>query len=536
MAPRNTDRREDYINTLVPVLDKIRTCTQLSLPYGAKAEVEWQYFEEIHELQVELMETQAKAAAKYGKQRAGSASAVAPRSALPLGERLSKFKKWLVANGVSKDAPVEFKANLHEGVGAVATRDVAKDEEVLRIPRSLVMSTMSAQRSPRIRDFLTADRQVNGLPAAVILVVHLLEHKFDPTSFYKPYLDVLPDAFALPYFFDPEDLAELKGSSVLREVYVQLCDMLRTYALIFDAVEKSKIVSIWNFTWVEWRWAMAVVHTRQNVIPAYTKAEADEWVAAGRQLSSLPRTTTCLIPGWDMINHREGLPITSTNDYDVGDHVFLAPEPVRRGHQVYMGYTDNRPNRHRLMRSAFLAPKPVPADYLQVPFSFPKVKDAQRRKHLALTKFKLQEPFPLDLRAPIADNYDNVIGTLAAAFGTAEDLKRIEQLPSLVQDQTLYPTLQKNQKAMAEAYTAGELECRAKIANYIKMQAMVYLTRNEEDAETYRAQLDELVAAGTASAVDPVKAQMRINVLQFRLFELETAKTLLAHAEEEAQS
>ncbi|ORZ38714.1 hypothetical protein BCR44DRAFT_60646 [Catenaria anguillulae PL171] len=525
MAPRGTGSRDrdEYIRATERVLDKIMTCTQMGLPYGINSELEWQYLMEIHELAAELIDVQAK----LGKPGTN-------KTRTPIATRLNKFKKWLHANGVPEDIPIDFVGNLAEGLGAIATRDIKPDEEIIRIPRRLCMSILSAQRSVRLRDVLTTMR--NQLPASLLMILHLLEQRFTTNSFWKPYLDILPETYPLLPFFNPEDMAELKGTAVVRDCANTLKDMLRGYASAFRAVEKTGVISIWNYTFEQFRWATCTLFTRQNMIPGNCQYEVDLFAEEGIELTSaqLPEKMLALVPGWDLLNHKEGLPITSFNDNDQGTHTCAAAEPVKAGQQVYIGYTEERPNRHRFVRTGFLAPTAVDADTLHVSFKFPNLKDVARRRDLAYKLFRLSEPFPLDIQIPLVKNHDNVIGTLACAFGTAADLDFLAGLEELAEKEPREESAAKalrNMDAVVERYKAGELECTGKIVQYMDTQAMLHLTRGEDRVATVESELREL-RAKKVSQVDQ-RDLFRINVLGFFLVEREYAAKIREYAQEE---
>ncbi|KAI9219934.1 hypothetical protein BC828DRAFT_384788 [Blastocladiella britannica] len=530
MAPRND--REEFVRLTEKLIDKILTCTQVPLPAGMSADLEWQYFEEIHDLMVELIDTQEKLAKEFRK--------TLPKPKGSIADRLAKFKKWLIANGVDKDVPIDFKADLEEGIGAVATRKIKAGEEILKIPRSLMLTTLSAQRSVRIREFLNADRQRrNDLPMSVLLILHILEHKHDPTSNFKAYLDVLPESFPLPVFYAPSEMVALKGTTAVRDAAQRLREVLRGYALTYYAVEKSKLLSVWQYTFSEYRWAACVLYTRQNSIPGYSQAEAAEFKKMGVETERLPRQVLALIPGWDFINSKDGLEITSTNDFDEGAQVFTAPETVKEGQQIYMSYFTTRSNRDRFLCSGFISDEPVKGDFLPVPFKFVKSKNVEERRELLLNKYARQAPFPLNIQAPLLENHDNVIGTLVCAFGTAADLEFVGTLADCSDENTPMPerhaVLRDNLAKTAKAYSEGKIACVGKILQYIQTQAELYLARSDECAAVAAAELEKVQAELKASPKrrSDTRVQVRRNAALYALAEIKFAQSIIAYTESE---
>ena len=49
----------------------------------------------------------------------------------------------------------------------------------------------------------------------VTLTTFLLLEKNNPSSFWKPYIDILPQIYTIPLFYTFEECLELKGSPVL---------------------------------------------------------------------------------------------------------------------------------------------------------------------------------------------------------------------------------------------------------------------------------------------------------------------------------
>ncbi|KAJ3372107.1 Histone-lysine N-methyltransferase setd3 [Allomyces arbusculus] len=533
MSSRIQNRRAEYLSAVENVLQKIATCGQLALPLGVKPDIEWQYFEELNDIQVELATIQADA-----DKLLRSKNTVTKEPA-PLSQRLDAFVEWLHCNGVSRDVPVQFVSGLNEGIGAIAKRDIAEGEDIISIPRSVLFSSVTAYESKRMRAAMTAVPNLAQLPAQLLLVLHLVDEKNDPNSFWKPYLDVLPETFALPVFFDPEDMTELQSTTVFRETIEQLRSMLNSYVQCFRLVEASKLMPIHKFTWSTFRWALGVLQTRQNLIPAYTAEEMDG--SNGQRTPEIK--ALALIPGWDMFNHREGLPITSESNIQDGSQHCASPIAYKAGTQVYIAYTTHRPNRHRFLHSGFLGevPRSVAGDFVRIVFRFPALKDVDARKDLARTKFGLQEPFPLDLCVPIANNYDNVIGTLACAVGTPADLAWMqERLEDLVDEATSRETYARNARTVSRAFKAAigdataskdayVLECAVKIINYVKLQATMLQRRLKDTAASDTAALKKL------ANVKSVRDQFHKNVLQMRAVERIIAQDLVVDADKVLQ-
>lgn len=107
----------------------------------------------------------------------------------------------------------------------------------------------------------------------------------------------------------------------------------------------ERFISIYNFTYYEYAWAMSVIMTRKNRVPRKLKQELI--LPDGHE----PETDMiALIPMWDMLNHREGEITTFATDK--GSRC-QAMSDFKAGNQVFMYYGD-RPNTQLLSHNGFV--------------------------------------------------------------------------------------------------------------------------------------------------------------------------------------
>lgn len=72
-------------------------------------------------------------------------------------------------------------------------------------------------------------------PKHSFLSTFLLLERKNSTSFWKPYLDILPTDYAsIPLFFKEDDLKWLKGSPFLNQVQDKISDMRKDYQAILN--------------------------------------------------------------------------------------------------------------------------------------------------------------------------------------------------------------------------------------------------------------------------------------------------------------
>merc|ERR1712070_353412 len=122
---------------------------------------------------------------------------------------------------------------------------------------------------------------------------------------------------------------QLRGSWVWEQALVLYRHIVRQYCYLHTRIkagvlEGASPMTAANFTLADFRWAVCTVMSRQNSMPL--KRET------GEHLNGL-----CLVPLWDMMNHKQLEPTTSF-DPDVTALVFSAAEDVAKGSQVFMFY------------------------------------------------------------------------------------------------------------------------------------------------------------------------------------------------------
>lgn len=149
-------------------------------------------------------------------------------------KHLPAFLSWITDNGgIVDDIEVaEFPAY---GLGLRAKKAFKKDEPMITIPRKLFMSLDNP--------VLLAEPYLTEIPFPptinVKLAFWLIVEKLNPTSFYRPYIDFLPEK--LPNFlqYSVAEMQELKGSSALAYTINQFKKLVRMFAVMHSFLQKS---------------------------------------------------------------------------------------------------------------------------------------------------------------------------------------------------------------------------------------------------------------------------------------------------------
>ncbi|GFN94514.1 histone-lysine N-methyltransferase, partial [Plakobranchus ocellatus] len=254
-------------------------------------------------------------------------------------ESFDPFIKWLNENGVDT-ASIEIAEFPGVGFGLKSTKDYKEGDKLLQIPRKLMLTVDSARKSS-LGALISEDKILQVMPN-VTLALHVLNEKFSPQSFWKPYIDSLPSKYLTPLYWGSEDLQYLKGSPVQGDAINQYRNIARQYAYFYRLLQKNPAAKDLplkdHFTFENYRWAVSTVMTRQNQIPARDGS----------------RATLGLIPLWDMCNHTNGI---YTSDYnaeaDACECFCLQDFPV--GQQILIFYGP-RSNGEFLVHNGFVYP------------------------------------------------------------------------------------------------------------------------------------------------------------------------------------
>lgn len=251
-----------------------------------------------------------------------------------------KFINWLHSSNVDTSC-VEVAEFPGYGFGLKATKDLKEGEQFLTVPRDLMMTPQSA-KATALGPLIAEDKILQVMPS-VVLALHLLCERRSPDSRWAPYLDILPQTYTIPLYFTQEDLKYLKGSPAYSDCINQYRNIARQYAYFYRLFQGNSVSADLpikeNFTYDDYRWAVATVMTRQNQIP----------------MPDGSKMTFALIPLWDMCNHCNGL-ITTDFDLDKSCSQCYALQNFTKGEQVFIFYGP-RSNAELLVNNGFVYPE-----------------------------------------------------------------------------------------------------------------------------------------------------------------------------------
>ena len=237
----------------------------------------------------------------------------------------------LTLNAVSTETKDEI-TNESSGRGLLARRDVSDGDELFRIPMTLCMTIKVARKA------LGRDAIPEGINEYLAIACHLIYEKFvlGETSFWKPYMNVLPDVNEVnPTFTWPDaDLDFLAGSPVIAATKSLQMKLKREYddllggdnGLIAKFPDRFPVD---KFTYENWVWAFTMLFSRAIRLRSLKQGEA-----------------LALVPYADLINHS---PFSQAyiDARESGDWLFkngeeevilYADRGYRRMEQIYISY------------------------------------------------------------------------------------------------------------------------------------------------------------------------------------------------------
>ncbi|XP_077493635.1 SET domain containing 3 [Amblyomma americanum] len=245
------------------------------------------------------------------------------------------FLKWCSENGAYL-GNVAIK-DLPDGeYGLVAEENIEESSQFLGIPMKLVMTTVAARKS-KLGPLLRDDPIMKTMSNVALAIFLILELSVGESSFWHPYISVLPESFNTVLYFSIEELELLSGSTVLDEALKLHRSIARQYAYfhkIFRTHPLAKSLPFKDcFTYDLYRWAVSAVMTRQNAVP-WTESDGpggDDVRVDGTA------AVTALVPLWDMCNHSDGKVLT---DYDSSASMVrcYAMQDFQKGEEVTIFY------------------------------------------------------------------------------------------------------------------------------------------------------------------------------------------------------
>lgn len=219
VAKKLSQQKRNEINQLADYL--------LKLGFDATVTVNelWTQYAEIEtNLQrLQAIESELKAKSYSGKNRLAT---------------IDRFYEWAKSNGARFNG-VHIQQFPQYELGLSATRDFKCGEHFAIIPKKMIFSLDNlSETAKEVMDQLPVLDTMPNVKLAFALVIERLNGM---ASFWKPYIDLLPERYPTVMYFTPNEMNELKGSSAFVMALNQCKHIARQYAFIRKAIQNLQV-------------------------------------------------------------------------------------------------------------------------------------------------------------------------------------------------------------------------------------------------------------------------------------------------------
>ncbi|KAJ1522792.1 hypothetical protein ONE63_001948 [Megalurothrips usitatus] len=206
-------------NELNQLLDKILKVSS-SVPESANVAKEWEAYQEIQKL-----------LSKVKQLESDLLQPLASRSSA-----IDEFLLWLRNNNVEFDG---LKIAEYPGLdlGIEAEKDFKEGDMMIAVPRSVMLTVENIQHSP-FKELAKKDPLLVNMPNVALSLLLLLQ-RHDPKSFWKPYMNMLPQKYTTVLYFTPDEILQLKGSPAYEMALRQCRSIARQYAYFNKLFQRS---------------------------------------------------------------------------------------------------------------------------------------------------------------------------------------------------------------------------------------------------------------------------------------------------------
>lgn len=151
-------------------------------------------------------------------------------------QHIAAFRQWSHDNGAVFDG-VDIAEFTGYEMGLVATRSIAEGSLFVTVPQAMIMTVDNVRPSLRrlLRQMPMVDEMMN-----VRLAFSVLVERLDEQSYWRPYLNVLPERYATVLSYTVNDMQELRGSSALPEALKQCRSIARQYAFFHKLLHQQE--------------------------------------------------------------------------------------------------------------------------------------------------------------------------------------------------------------------------------------------------------------------------------------------------------
>ncbi|CAH8517056.1 unnamed protein product [Schistosoma rodhaini] len=345
------------------------------------------------------------------------------------------------------------------GFGITACVPIKEGQQLIRLPRRAVFCVENS--STCLREFITQDNLASSMENVALCLCLLGELYQGDRSTWRDYIRTLPSEYSTFLYMDVADVRLLKGSPIIEKIVSNYLFTCRQYSYFCrHFIENQTVIDIPNFVFCfdDYRWAVSTVMSRSNYIPHLNGKDK----------------IMCLIPVWDMMNHKSGH-VTTHYYPEVDELIFCTMEAYKPGDQIFMDY-GNRSNDDFFMFSGFI-PQVNLNNKLTITLGISSSDSLALTRKQLLQAFGLSVPLKCDLRGDIESMTEFFI--FSRIFSMDKD-----ELNKYLVDSESNSTIIKLQLSSFEFNKEIASECKALsfMINRLKLLIAAYGTLLLEDA------------------------------------------------------
>lgn len=357
----------------------------------------------------------------------------------PEADKYDVFLKWLKEGG-AKFPNLVLKYYTVDYRGIHARKRLDNDECILDVPFKMLMTSDVAKASEIGQKIRNSGCQVRSSHSW--LASYLLQEKYRPDSYWRPYLDILPVHYRnMPIFFDEEELKWLQGSFSLEMIANRKVSLKMEYDNICSYVPEFK-----RYHHLDFFWARLAVITR----------------VFGFKVNNVK--TDGLVPMADMLNHKRPNETTWTYDQGRGGFTITTTKRLLKGSQIFDSY--GRKCNSRYFVNYGFSLENNEDNQVAMYFNLNQADPLYKYKAKLLGTYERRFQIPFEHKERVTKK---CMSYLRIALATPQELKDLANQPDL--------------EKVDPISTRSEVACLEEVARVAKKLLRTFTTTLDEDAE-----------------------------------------------------
>lgn len=151
---------------------------------------------------------------------------------------VERFYEWAQNNGAQFDG-IQFQQFPRYEFGLVAGKEFRCGERFITIPNKMLLSMENA--SETVTEIMSQLPVLDTMPNVKLAFALVIERLNGTASFWKSYIDLLPERYSTVLYFTPNEMNELKGTSAFVMALNQCKHIARQYAFIRKGIQNLKV-------------------------------------------------------------------------------------------------------------------------------------------------------------------------------------------------------------------------------------------------------------------------------------------------------